>query len=124
VLFFCPKDDTPGCTIEPKEFHDAGRRAKVRRARKKEHGPNGLQYLIEPKSAVELIEFLKQAHHIQNRRTHTPARAGLPETGRAGLVNEHGATFYRSNGPRLLPAAVVWFVSCLNPGLPKPGRIK
>jgi hypothetical protein len=73
VLFFCPKDDTPGCTIECKQFRDAAPKFEG----KKEHGPNGLQYLIEPKSAVELIEFLQQAHHIRSRRTHTPARSTL-----------------------------------------------
>jgi peroxiredoxin len=38
VLFFCPKDDTPGCTIECKELRDAAPKFEG----KKKHGPNGL----------------------------------------------------------------------------------
>jgi hypothetical protein len=44
---------------------------------KKEHGPNGLQYLIDPASADELIEFLKQAHQIRSTPEHAPAGSGL-----------------------------------------------
>jgi hypothetical protein len=40
---------------------------------KKEYGANGFQYLIEAASADELIEFLKQAHHIGNTAEHAPA---------------------------------------------------
>jgi hypothetical protein len=40
---------------------------------KKEYGANGFQYLIEPTSADELIEFLKQAHHIRNKPEQAPA---------------------------------------------------
>jgi hypothetical protein len=40
---------------------------------KKEYGANGFQYLIEAVSADELIEFLKQAHHIGNAAEHAPA---------------------------------------------------
>src|SRR5436305_3406080 len=49
---------------------------------KKEHGPSGLQYLIEPASADELIEFLKQAHRIRNTRSHVP-------TGSNVLLEDH-----------------------------------
>jgi hypothetical protein len=44
---------------------------------KKEHGPNGLQYLIDPASADELIEFLKQAHQIRSTPPRAPAGSGL-----------------------------------------------
>jgi hypothetical protein len=43
---------------------------------KKEIGANGFQYLIEPTSADELIEFLKQAHHIRNKPEQVPASSG------------------------------------------------
>jgi hypothetical protein len=44
---------------------------------KKEYGANGFQYLIEPTSADELIEFLKQAHHIRNVPEHAPASSDV-----------------------------------------------
>ncbi len=44
---------------------------------KKEHGPSGLQYLIEPASADELIEFLKQAHRLRNTRPHVPTGSNV-----------------------------------------------
>jgi hypothetical protein len=47
---------------------------------KKEYGANGFQYLIEATSADELIEFLKQAHHIGNAAEHAPVSSvTLPE---------------------------------------------
>src|SRR5437588_8703777 len=58
---------------------------------KKEHGPNGLQYLIDPKSADELIEFLKQAHHIRSKPPHTPARSGLLHENYQENLEEHGS---------------------------------
>jgi hypothetical protein len=58
---------------------------------KKEYGANGFQYLIEPTSADELIEFLKQAHHIRNTAEHAPASSGgLRENDRANS-EEHGS---------------------------------
>jgi hypothetical protein len=64
---------------------------------KKEHGPNGLQYLIDPASAEELIEFLKQAHHIRSTPPHAPAGSGV-------LSENHQANSVEL-GSRLLPPA-------------------
>jgi hypothetical protein len=64
---------------------------------KKEYGANGFQYLIEPTSADELIEFLKQAHHIRNAPEHAPASSGAPRE------NEQANSEERSS--RMLPPA-------------------
>jgi hypothetical protein len=62
---------------------------------KKEHGPSGFQYLIDPQSADELIAFLKQAHHIGNTPEHAPA-GSTP-------LSENESANSREQGARLLP---------------------
>jgi hypothetical protein len=58
---------------------------------KKEYGANGLQYLIDPKSADELIEFLKQAHQIRNMRAPAPAGSGSLQSIEQGKSDEQGS---------------------------------
>jgi hypothetical protein len=58
---------------------------------KKEYGANGFQYLIEPTSADELIEFLKQAHHIRNTAEHAPASSGVLRENEQANSEEHGS---------------------------------
>src|ERR1022692_757151 len=58
---------------------------------KKEYGANGFQYLIEPTSADELIEFLKQAHHIRNTAEHAPASSGMLRENEQANSVEHGS---------------------------------
>ena len=58
---------------------------------KKEHGANGLQYLIDSKSAEELIEFLKQAHQIRSRPPQAPASSDALRAIEHENSREHGS---------------------------------
>ena len=58
---------------------------------KKEHGANGLQYLIDSKSADELIEFLKQAHQIRSRPPQAPASSDALRSIEHENPKEHGS---------------------------------
>jgi hypothetical protein len=58
---------------------------------KKEYGANGFQYLIEPTSADELIEFLKQAHHIGNPSEHASASSGALRENKQENSEERGS---------------------------------
>ncbi|MGA3302895.1 MAG: hypothetical protein ABSC72_06360 [Methylovirgula sp.] len=64
---------------------------------KKEFGANGFQYLIEPASADELIEFLKQAHHIRNIPEQAPASASV--------LRENERVISEEQRSRALPSA-------------------
>jgi hypothetical protein len=58
---------------------------------KKEYGANGFQYLIEPTSADELIEFLKQAHHIGNTPEQAPASSAALHENQQANSEERGS---------------------------------
>ena len=58
---------------------------------KKEYGANGFQHLIEPASADELIEFLKQARHIGNAPEHAPASSAALRVNQRANSEERGS---------------------------------
>jgi hypothetical protein len=57
----------------------------------KEYGANGLQYLIDPASAAELIEFLKQAHRIGNIPAQAPVGSSTFHRNQPANSGEHSS---------------------------------